>query len=331
MPSKQHEQWKHDLYHHLDRKLGGCVSCEFGETPESHSPTHRWRQHDPSQRILWTCERMHPHMYDLLRGAGSVVMEKQQEAPNSGKCRPDITILNTHREPMAFIEVVRSNRPTNSVRVAEELGIPLFTILAPNRKSLVPGLHPSRPWWELDPSLSEDARDNMRFMEQAAEEVMRRHQAGDSTWSELDMTVDDDGRLVFASFRGSEPDLAGPSFPRTGNLIVAEVCSWDCDTAMRAQQRDWQMDQLSAQAAMERQLAQNLGRILLDAIRGATDKTARFVVPVGTEEVHVEMGLRPLSTGDVPPFVLDLQAELSSAVERAKNRYRRNQLGPQLR
>ena len=28
MPSQQHEQWKQDLFDHLDRKLSGCVSCE---------------------------------------------------------------------------------------------------------------------------------------------------------------------------------------------------------------------------------------------------------------------------------------------------------------
>ena len=138
MPSQQHEQWKQDLFDHLDRKLSGCMSCEFGESRDSHAPTHRGRHREPSQQILWTCERMHPHSYDLLRGTGFVVMEQQQSAPIGGRCRPDLTILDAHRKPLAFIEIVRSNRPTNSLRVAEELGIPLFTILAPHRRSLVP-------------------------------------------------------------------------------------------------------------------------------------------------------------------------------------------------
>ena len=96
--------------------------------------------------MLWTCERMYPHSYDVLRVGGFVVMEQEQSAPVSGICRPDLTILSTHREPMAFIEIVRSNRPSKSVRVARELDIPLFTILAPERRSLCPGLRPSRPW-----------------------------------------------------------------------------------------------------------------------------------------------------------------------------------------
>ena len=56
MPSQQHEQWKQDLFDHLDRKLSGCVSCEFGESWDSHAPTHRGRHPEPSQQVLWTCE-----------------------------------------------------------------------------------------------------------------------------------------------------------------------------------------------------------------------------------------------------------------------------------
>ena len=129
MPSEQHEQWIRDLFNHLERKLNGCIGCGIGEDPEDHLPVHKGHQYDPSQQIIWTCEQMHPHRYDLLRGAGSVAMEKYQSAPNSRRCCPDLTVLNTHREPMAFIEIVRSSRPRNAVKVARELGIPIFSIL----------------------------------------------------------------------------------------------------------------------------------------------------------------------------------------------------------
>ena len=88
MPSQQHEQWKQDLFDHLDRKLSGCISCEFGEGRDSHTPTHRGRHREPSQQALWTCEQMHPHSYHLLRGAGFVVMEQQQSAPIGGLVLP---------------------------------------------------------------------------------------------------------------------------------------------------------------------------------------------------------------------------------------------------
>ena len=326
MPSKQHEEWKRDLFNHLDRKLSGCIGCEFGESPESHAPTYRGSHRGPSQQILWTCERMHPHAYDVLRGAGYVVMEEYQSAPASGRCCPDLTILNTHREPMAFIEIVRSNRPTNSLRVAKELGIPLFTILAPHRRSLRPGLQLSRPWWDFDPTLPEDDRRQMYFMEQVADELMRRNGEGDSTWANLDMVMDESGNLGYASFRGSPPDLSGPAFPRTGDLIVAELCSWECEEAMEVLKRERLMAEQNAMASMRQTLEQDLGRIILGAIQGAKDQAARFVVPVGTEEVHVEMSLQPLNPHVSPndPIALSLLEQLAQAAETVRNRYRRD-------
>ena len=326
MPSKQHEQWKRDLFDHLDRKLSGCIGCEFGESPDSHAPTYRGSHREPSQQILWTCERMHPHAYDVLRGAGYVVMEEYQSAPVSGRCCPDLTILNTHREPMAFIEIVRSNRPTNSLRVAKELAIPLFTVLAPHRRSLRPGLQLSRPWWDFDPTLPEDDRRQMYFMEQVADELMRRNGEGDSTWASLDMVMDESGNLGYASFRGSPPDLSGPVFPRTGDLIVAELCSWGCEEAMEVLKQERGMDEQNAMVSMRQTLEQDLGRIILGAIQGAKDQAARFVVPVGTEEVHVEMSLQPLNphVGPNDPIVLSLLEQLSQAAETVRNRYRRD-------
>ena len=144
--------------------------------------------------------------------------------------------------------------------MAEELDIPLFTILAPDRRSLVPGLRPSRPWWDFDPSLPADTKHEMYFMEQVADELMRRNGDGDSTWANLDMMLDDDGKLVFASFRGSPPDLAGPTFPRTGDLIVADLCSWGCDKAMDVLGRERLMDQQNAIVSMRESLEQDLGR-----------------------------------------------------------------------
>ena len=88
---------------------------------------------------------MHPHSYDLLRGAQHAVMEQLQTAPSGLKYRPDLTILNTHREPIVFIEIVRTNRRNNSIQVAKELNIPVFSILAPHRQSMEPGLQISRP------------------------------------------------------------------------------------------------------------------------------------------------------------------------------------------
>ena len=102
---------------------------------------------------------------------------------------------------------------------------------------------------------------------------------GDSTWANLDMMLDDAGNLVFASFRGSPPDLVGPTFPRTGDLIVAELCSWRCDQAIEVLEGERLMDQQHAIVSMRHTLEQDMGRILLKAVRDARDGTAQFVVP----------------------------------------------------
>ena len=236
---------------------------------------------------------------------------------------PDLTVLNTHREPIAFIEIVRSNRPSNSLRVAEELDIPLFTILAPHGRSLRPGLHSSRPWWDLDPDLPDKAKREMYFMEKVADELMRRQSNGDSTWSELDLMVDEEGNLEFANLRSSPPDLCGPTFPRVGDLIVAELCSWDCAEAMEVQKREREIDEQHTLVSVRQQLEQNLGRIILGAIHGSKHKAASFVVPVGAEEVHVRMSLRSLNGKVAPndPIVLNLVGQIQDAVDTVRKRH----------
>ena len=169
----------------------------------------------------------------------------------------------------------------------------------------------------------------MYFMEQVAEELMRRSGEGDSTWSSLDMMLDDDGNLAFASFRSSPPDLAGPTFPRTGDLIVAELCSWRCDKAMEVLEREQPMDQQNAIVSMRQTLEQDLRSILPRAVRSAKDGTALLVVPVGSEEVHVEMSLKPLNPHVRPndPMILNLLDQLADAVDKVRNSHRRKSAG----
>ena len=137
--------------------------------------------------------------------------------------------------------------------------------------------------------------------------------------------LDDDGKLVFASFRGSPPDLAGPTFPRTGDLIVAELCSWNYDKAMEVLGREQLMDQQNAMVSMRENLEQDLGRILLGAIRGAKDGTGRFVVPVRSEEIHVEMSLKPLNlhVSASDPTVLNLMDQVAKTADKVRTRHRR--------
>ena len=102
---------------------------------------------------------------------------------------------------------------------------------------------------------------------------------------------------------------------------MAELCSWDCDKAMEVLGREQLVDQQSAMVSMRETLEQDLGRILLGAIRGAKEGAGRFVVPVGWEEVHVEMSLKPLNPHVSPddPIVLNLVEQLARAAETVRN------------
>ena len=133
--------------------------------------------------------------------------------------------------------------------------------------------------------------------------------------------ADDAGNLAYASFRASPPDLSEPTFPRTGDLIVADHCSWSCDKAMAVLEHERAMDEREAMVSMRQTLEQDLGRIILRAVGNAKDKTARFVVPVGTEEVHVEMSLKPLNphVGADDAIVLNLMDQLSKAAARVRH------------
>ena len=125
------------------------------------------------------------------------------------------------------------------------------------------------------------------------------------------MMIDDDGNLAFASFRGSPPDFEGPTFPRMGDKVVAELCSWGCGKAMEVLECQRLKDYQDSIVSMRHTLDQDLGSIILEAIGSARDEPARFVFPVGTEEVHVEMSLKPLNAhnGGENSIVLNLMKQ----------------------
>ena len=91
------------------------------------------------------------------------------------------------------------------------------------------------------------------------------------------------------------------------------------------------MDEEVAAISVRQTLKEDLGEILLSAMRSAADGAARLVVSVGAEETHVEMKLQPLNS-DVDRsggLALDLQSQIAEAVAVAKvrGRHRRNPAG----
>ena len=157
----------------------------------------------------------------------------------------------------------------------------------------------------------------MRFMEQVADELMRRSESGDSTWSNLDVMKDRDGNIQFASFRGSPPNLSEPTFPRTGNMIVAEQCSWTCEESMEVSKRHNVMDMQDAEVALNLELQRKLGRIVLGAMSAAENEPAQFVVPLGSEEVQVLISRHPLNPHISPTDsrLLNIREQFAEAEE----------------
>ena len=182
--------------------------------------------------VTWQCEQLHAHSYDLFWDAHQVVGEKQQSAPSGKRCRPDITILNADRNPLAFIEVVRTHLSERAVAVAMELDIPLFVIPAPAEDVVRPSLGAARPWWESVPGFPDRdfAQAFETFTENRAAEV-----ATELEWFAQPEAVEDEhGNVVWARFRGSAPDLDGMAYPSIGTALVADSCTWSCARAAAA-------------------------------------------------------------------------------------------------
>ena len=118
----------------------------------------------------------------------------------------------------------------------------------------------------------------MYFVEQAADKFTRWSGDGDSTSANPDMMLDNAWNLAFASFRGSLPDHESPTFPKMGDMIVSELCSWDFDKTIERLELERSVDRQYAIVCVRQTLEQDLGWISLSAIGNARDKTSLFVV-----------------------------------------------------
>ena len=69
------------------------------------------------------------------------------------------------------------------------------------------------------------------------------------------------------NFPGSSPNLSGPTFPRTGNRIVAERCTWTCDKATEVLERERLVDEQNAITSTRETLERDMRRTILRAVR----------------------------------------------------------------
>ena len=144
--------------------------------------------------------------------------------PGGKYCVPDITVLNTDEQPLAFIEVVRTHEPDRAVAVAGELDIPLFIVPAPGDPMVRPQLQP-KPLGVRTPE------DHALF---AAVQAFNEAPGSDVNGRFSYETVEDEhGRQVPGRFSGSAPSF-GDGYPLVGTAILAERCTWSCARAREA-------------------------------------------------------------------------------------------------
>lgn len=231
MPSRQHEQWKDAILELLQRKLTPCTYCSFG-LRDNHPPWHLYEERSimASQFITWRCRLYgHDHLFDLLDGAVNAVAERRLPLADGTYCIPDITMLDARDEPTALIEIEHTHTPERSLIAARERDIPLFVVPAPADWMLEPGFDAPEAWGHTDVD---------RALHEAADAFYR------SAGSDLDhrfsySTVEDDnGRLASGRYVGSAPGPAERP-PLHGHAIQARSCTWSCDRAHDALQRQW--------------------------------------------------------------------------------------------
>ena len=333
MPGKQHEQLVDAIWNCLDRKLSGCLDCEmslepFNPKPEEHTPTPSYRRTPMHSEILFFCEKQHPHQYNLLFDAAYAEKELRHISPKrpTVHCRPDITLLNTHREPVAFLEIEWKHEVSDNARsIAEELDIPVFVFKASSEDvAVVPPLYRNLPYFESMTGMTDEDRRSMRALHEAANTLFDRGNANPSLWQEATMFFDDQGEFQGATINHPEAVLDG-NIPLLGGMLFANRCLWSCEKVVEKWKWHHEVESLEAQSSMRRELVESLGELVKSAMESVphfhrlrrtmgrgypTEGYAEFVWPIGSEQVRIGMTIEPLGKEALPPSIQRLSDEL---------------------
>lgn len=325
-----HKQCADELFRYLWRRTNGCMGCETKHPPHDHLPTFDIRRQRPDflnkQYLLWPCEDHGFHRTDILLEAGRVVRDFRVTAPSGLKCVSDIAVLNTHDQPVVFLEMTDRNRHNNVPAVGQELGIPVFWFTAYRERTQQAQLISDRRWWELsDIPLAE--RRQMQYMEAVGEEFQRSFNQGESngsSWS-MEHLPKADG-TIYNTLRHSGANLVEGQYPNAAGLIFADCSSLSCQEAIALETTDNKWNQLDNERDALLELKRSIGEEVLNAINSAVNRPEAFadfrehLTPLGDVQLRLKVRLEELTTDPNDPRLLRLVEHLQKAEETVSTR-----------
>ena len=304
MPGKLHNGWEIRLYNHLRNRI---------------------MENNRRQTIIWYCPHHNFHFYDLLEFGFWAERERRFESPSGILCCPDIQILDYYGKPNALVEIVRSNPMNNNDPVGEEMGIPVFKIMARHANAIQKACVDSRHWWGCG-GFSPAELEEMRFLHEVGEEMVSLFNGDNGDTNDIWHSIDvmEDGRKTL---RHSDPSMDGENgFPLLGGLIWADECSWDCTKALQYELRHREIDLQDYERDEKLRIEKDVGREVMEAFIAAMNCPARFIepfgkiVPLGQCQLSITAQLQPLSQ-EPDGTLLRLVDKLQQAKENVVNRH----------
>ena len=328
--SVTHKQCADELHEYLWRKTNGCSSCEWGSSHCDHEARYpippNLRTLLNQQQVIWPCDDHNFHYTDILLGAGRVVRDFYHRAPSEIFCKSDVVVLDTHDQPLVFLEMVYKNRHNKVPLVAEELSIPVFYFSAYKERARQAHLVNNRRWWELS-GMPDAEKRQMAYMEAVGEEFQRSFNGGDTgeqSWA-MDGVVKADG-TVFNTLRHSGMDVSPGAFPNAAGLIFADSSSLSCPEAIKLQDTQNEWDQRENERDRLLDLQRSIGSEILDVLKMATLRSDSFaewqehIRPLGDVQLRLRARLEGLSQDPSNPLALRLMEHMRAGEEKVSKR-----------
>ena len=255
-----------------------------------------------------------------------MVRDFYHRAPSEIYCKSDVVVLDTHDQPLVFLEMVYKNRHNKVPLVAEELSIPVFYFSAYKERARQAHLVNNRSWWELSGMPGAEKR-QMAYMEAVGEEFQMSFNGSDTggqSWA-FDGVANAVG-TIFNTMRHSGMDVSPGAFPNAAGLIFADSSSLSCPEAIKLQDTQNEWDQLESERDRLLDLQRSIGSEILDVLKMVTLRPDSFaewqehIRPLGNVQLCLIARLEGLSQDPNNPLALRLMEHMRAAEEKVSKR-----------